>query len=141
MAVAPRTVNVFGSDQESQPLAVFDTPVTVKQIREVLGLAKGGLKRKGGPDIYTNNLNAGGDFTFIGGPKFVVTVNFLGTTAKLNIKSPKSKVRALIDEISAYFSSTHLAASASLLTRHLQLSSAAIPMRPRSPSCAVAASS
>lgn len=108
MAVAPRTVNVFGSDQETQPLAVFDTPVTVKQIREVLGLSKGGLKRKGGPEIYTNNLNAGGDFTFIGGPKFVVTVHFLGQTAKLNVKSPKSKVRALIDEISAYFSSTSL---------------------------------
>lgn len=106
MAVpTPRTVNVYGSDLETQPLAVFETPITVDEIRKTLGLAKGGLKRKSGPEIYTNNLNAGGDFTFIGGPKFIISVTFMGTTAMLNVKSPKSKVRALIAEIAAHFSS------------------------------------
>ena len=102
----PRTVNVYGSDAETSPLAVFETPVTVEEIRRTLGLAKGGLKRRNAAEIYTNNLNAGGDFTFIGGPKFVISVHFLGVTAMVNVKSPKSKVRSLLNEISAHFAST-----------------------------------
>ena len=103
----PRTVNVYGSDLEASPLAIFDTPITVDEIRKTLGVAKGGLKRKGGAEIYTNNLNAGGDFTFIGGPKFIISVHFMSVTAMVNVKSPKSKVRSLIAEISAHFSCTH----------------------------------
>lgn len=135
----PRTVNVFGSDLETQPLAVFDTPITVDEIRKTLGVAKGGLKRKNGPEIFTQNLNAGGDFTFFGGPKFIVSVTFMGTTAMLNVKSPKSKVRALIAEISAHFACTSYAAYA--CSRRSQRSSLVILTKPESLSSAAAASS
>lgn len=138
----PRTVNVFGSDLETQPLAVFDTPITVDEIRKTLGVAKGGLKRKNGPEIFTQNLNAGGDFTFFGGPKFIISVTFMGTTAMLNVKSPKSKVRALIAEISAHFACTSAYTLLfALADAPSQRSSPVIPTKPESLSSAAVASS